>query len=369
MNRLPFSLNRNDAVGEVARRERSAAFTPLYRPPAQRLLNTHESFTLKRHKCRAPRAGNFAWCALVLLAAIFVASRPAAEASTYVTADRLWTNGVVPFRWDPQISIPNRVRVVIAMNIWQAVANVTFVPRTNETDYVLIQDADDKDGSRSDSIGRNGNVQNLYIRTNLAGITDYGLAHELGHVLGFYHTHQRPDRDMFITWYTNRTDTNKVGNFTIEPTALGYPRNAMDYASVMSYPRCTFTTCADCGVFCEDCPGTLENCRVLKIKDPAAFAEFDSQMGQRTNLTRIDTLVMSFMYPQPGWRFVEAVSAGSSEKGEFHNPYLTLHKALTNAPNNATLWVQPGSYKTGMAVISKPLTLRGPIGNVVVRRN
>jgi hypothetical protein len=322
-------------------------------------------FTPKRHERRAP----VAFLSLLLLASLFLATSPRAQASAYVTADRLWTNGVVHFRWDPQIPFANRVRVLQAMNIWIDVANVQFVLRTNETDYVLIQNAPDATGSRSDSIGRDGGVQNLFIRTNLSNVTDHGLAHELGHVLGFYHSHQRPDRDTFITWFSNRTDTDFAGNFTIEPTALGYPRNAMDYDSVMSYPRCVFSTCSGCNQFCTDCDGFVEVCRVLKIKDPAAEAQFDLAMGQREYLTRIDTLVMSFMYPQPGWRFVEAGYAGTSEIGTFHNPYLTFNKALTNSPNHATIWVQPGNYTTGTALITKPLILRGPVGNVRIRRN
>jgi hypothetical protein len=75
------------------------------------------------------------------------------------------------------------------------------------------------------------------------------------------------------------------------------------------------------------------------------------------------------MYPQPNWRFVESGYGEGTERGTFHEPYFTAHKALTNVPNNTVLWVQPGSYRTGMNVISKPLTLRGPIGGVVIRRN
>ncbi len=311
---------------------------------------------------RRTSAGLLARCAWVVLIAIFLIGSSTARGATYVSADRLRTNGVVPYKFELAMTGGNRLRVLQAMAIWTAVANVTFVLRTNESDYVLIQNAPGTDGSRSGSIGRNGNEQDLFIRQDLSNITDYGLAHELGHVLGYYHTHQRPDRETFVTWFTNRTDTNKTGNFTIEADALAYPRHAMDYDSVMSYGRCIFSICDECG-------DNLPTCRVLQINDPNAFAEFDESMGQRSYLTRIDALVMSFMYPQSGWRFIETGYSGSSENGKFHNPYLTMNKGLTNAPNNSTLWVQPGNYQTGIGVISKPLILRGPIGNVVIRRN
>ena len=246
------------------------------------------------------------------------------------------------------------------MNIWIAVANVRFVLRTDEPDYVLIQDAPGTAGSSSPTIGRGGGRQNLFIRQNLSGITDFGLAHELGHVLGFYHTQQRTDRDTYLRWYEDRTTASGAGNFAIARGSLAYPRNTMDYDSVMSYGRCTFATC-------ENCSSDLDDCRVLEIKNPAAAAEFDSRMGQRSYLTRIDALTMSFMYPETGWRLVEAGYANSSESGTFHNPYLTVNKAVASAPNHSIVWVQPGSYKTGSVVIVKPMTLRGPIGGVLIR--
>jgi hypothetical protein len=296
-----------------------------------------------------------AWIAMAGLAA-----HSAAEASVYVPANRLWTGGVVPFEWHPDISIANRLRVVIAMNIWLEVANVEFVVRTDETDYVLIQNAPGDSGSRSAEVGRNGGKQDLFIRQDLSGVTDYGLAHELGHVLGYYHTQQRPDRDTYLTWYEGRTSDSGKGNFAIESNALAYPRAAMDYDSVMSYGRCTFSLCGD------ECQSDLDSCRVLEINDPEDAAEFDALMGQRSYLTRVDALTMSFLYPPSGWRFVETGYDGNIESGTFHDPYLTVDKAVLSAPNNAIVWVQPGHYELGSGVVTKAMTLRAPLGGVTI---
>ncbi|YCM45577.1 hypothetical protein V2O64_06045 [Verrucomicrobiaceae bacterium 227] len=70
------------------------------------------------------------------------------------------------------------------------------------------------------------------------------------------------------------------------------------FISVMSYGRCIFSTCEDCG---ED----LEHCRVIEIRDAAEEAEFDAVMGQRSFLTAQDELAMCFLYPKPKHRFLE----------------------------------------------------------------
>lgn len=305
-------------------------------------------------------------CALATTAALGPLVPNPGQASVYVPSDRLWPEGVVPFVWAADMPFPNRLQVVAAMNVWSDVANVQFVPRTDETDYIYIRNAEDGGGSKSPDIGRAGGEQDLFIRVDLTDISVHGLAHELGHVLGFHHTHQRPDRDDFLIWYEERTAASGVGNFTIKKNALAYPRNAMDYDSVMSYGPCIFSACG------QSCGDDLDDCRVLEIKDPVAAAEFDAgerRMGQRNYLTRIDALVMSFLYPQMGWLFVEKGYADTAEEGTFHDPFLQLDTALNEAAKNATVWIQPGWYPVNAGVIDQSITLRAPRGGVLLTKN
>src|SRR5262245_55907437 len=100
-----------------------------------------------------------AWRATALFALACAASSPTAHASAYVQADRLWAHGVVPFVWDKALPEGNRQRVLAAMNIWIDVASVSFVSRTDEPDYVHIQNAAGDNGSSSPTIGRGGGKQ------------------------------------------------------------------------------------------------------------------------------------------------------------------------------------------------------------------
>ena len=65
--------------------------------------------------------------------------------------------------------------------------------------------------------------------------------HELGHVIGFYHEHTRPDRDQYISIITNNIRDGQEGNFDKarpgETNTLGY---GYDYASIMHYHRTSF---------------------------------------------------------------------------------------------------------------------------------
>lgn len=324
--------------------------------------------------------------ALLMLGALVLPYQPA-RAAVYVPSSRLWPGGIVPFVWDADVPVANRLRVISAMNIWMGVANVQFVLRTNEADYVRIRNAPGDTGSRSAEVGRDGGVQDLFIRQDLSGITDYGLAHELGHVLGYYHTHQRPDRETYVHYYATRVNDCEAGNFSIVNSALGYPRHSMDFDSVMSYPQCTFSNCGltfhgecscgdtncerwesnDCssaGVVC--CSEDPDSCRVLEIQDPDDAAQWQTLMGQRSHLSEIDAMTMSFLYPQSNWRFLELNYAGGNV-GTFHDPYRTLSGAVSATPVESVLWIQPGTYSRPAGTITKRMTLRAPLGGVRVQ--
>lgn len=287
-----------------------------------------------------------------------------ALADAYTTESRLWPGGVVPYVYADDFIQENVVPVEAAMAVWEAATNVTFVPRTNQADYVVIRNAGEGNGSSSPYIGREGGGQTLYIRDLIYTWTPtaytYGLAHEWGHVLGLHHTHQRADRNGFVTIYNSRIVEGREGNFSLVSSALGYPRGRMDYDSVMSYGQCIFSTCDDCGA-------DAENCRVIEINDPADAATWQVPMGQRDHLSEFDVWTVLFMYPLANWRFLELNYPGSSQSGTFHNPYQTFANAAELAPDNIVLWMQPATYEQPAAAITTRMLLRAPHGGVLIR--
>uniref|UniRef100_A0A8R1HVH2 Metalloendopeptidase n=1 Tax=Caenorhabditis japonica TaxID=281687 RepID=A0A8R1HVH2_CAEJA len=68
------------------------------------------------------------------------------------------------------------------------------------------------------------------------------VVHELGHVVGFWHEHTRPDRDMYVDIFYKSIQTGQDYNFEKskpeEVDSLGEP---YDFSSIMHYARDTFS--------------------------------------------------------------------------------------------------------------------------------
>ena len=69
------------------------------------------------------------------------------------------------------------------------------------------------------------------------------IVHELGHAIGFYHEHSRPDRDEHIEVRFNNIKSSAIHNFEANSAGttnlLGY---GYDYASIMHYDRNAFSS-------------------------------------------------------------------------------------------------------------------------------
>jgi uncharacterized protein (TIGR03437 family) len=86
----------------------------------------------------------------------------------------------------------------------------------------------------------------------------------------------------------------------------------------------------------------------------------------------LDQLTLSFLYPQPNWRFVGNPFSFPHnflvQTGGFLAPYEKLGTAVEATPVGGTIWLQPGEYTLSRDGIDKRLTLRAPLGGVTIRR-
>ncbi len=263
-----------------------------------------------------------------------------------------WPDGIVPFEWDANVSFPNRLQMVAAMNLWQNAANITFVLRDGEEDYIHIQSAT---FNLSTGIGMIGDRQDIFV---VSWNNIFIQAHELAHALGFFHEQQRADRDSFVDIEWNNVCNNCcaggsdcAGQFQMGGTEIAY--GPYDFDSVMHYGQCAWSECATCN--------GEANCRTITVEAPWN-AEWQNAIGQRDHLSFMDHMTMSFLYPETNWRFVDQ-AWGGTETGEFLSPFNTISEGVADTPAGGTMWIQPSAaVYSAAATYTKAMTIRVPLG-------
>ena len=152
--------------------------------------------------------------------------------------NRLWPSGRVYYRYASDVSIADRNVIYSAIRDYETLTCLRFYYRTNQRDYVEFTTIGV--GCCSDWIGRKGGKQ---VITLGPGCVTKGLSlHEIGHAIGFWHEHTRPDRDSFVRINTSNIESGVEYNFEkrtySEVDSHGY---AYDYDSVMHYWRTEFS--------------------------------------------------------------------------------------------------------------------------------
>ncbi|XP_063607136.1 astacin-like metalloendopeptidase isoform X1 [Penaeus indicus] len=155
---------------------------------------------------------------------------------------RLWPDGVVPYQFSSAFLFLPLERYLIQ----QVMADIgrhscaRFVERTHETDFLKIVYDRDKCYSH---IGRVGGPQPLSLGFFCVRWWDQGtIYHELLHSLGFFHEHNRPDRDNYVEILWDNISSGQDKNFrkrsysTVELIDLPY-----DFDSVMHYNPYAFS--------------------------------------------------------------------------------------------------------------------------------
>ncbi|KAL5583821.1 hypothetical protein FOVSG1_015392 [Fusarium oxysporum f. sp. vasinfectum] len=163
-------------------------------------------------------------------------------------AYQLWDSAEIPYILQ---SLPHDLSDSIrsAMREWEQSTCIRFLPKTTQSAWANFKKYDDGCFARGlGSPGSGERIVNLDYPNAWEKIFSFGTykacleagtpAHELGHLIGLTHEHQRPDRDQYIRILTDRIEKDSLDQFTIDTTAdVHVP---FDYNSVMLYDTKAF---------------------------------------------------------------------------------------------------------------------------------
>ena len=172
-----------------------------------------------------------------------------------------WTGGNVFYTFDASVSPAKQKAFLDGAAEWAMFANLHFIPRTSQANYITIRENPLLSGGQS-AVGMVGGQQ--FLEIGPGAWSRAVICHEIGHALGLVHEHQRSDRDSFVTILTNNILPGSEANFVKLANSLN--TGAYDFLSVMHYRRDAFSVS----------PGVLNTIQPLP-----AYAQFLDLIGQQ----------------------------------------------------------------------------------------
>ena len=169
---------------------------------------------------------------------------------------QIWSGGIVPFTYDSSLSAEVRIRIRKAMDEYENTTCLHFIEHTNQSDYIYFTDAKNNMCS-SNSIGRR--TGKLVINLSHGCQHHRTILHEIGHALGFWHEHTRPDRDFYVTIFEENIISGKLHNFLKrKDKTVDYQGSKYDYGSIMHYIKNAFVNASCSGCSTVDVNNTSE---------------------------------------------------------------------------------------------------------------
>nr|VZI14714.1 unnamed protein product [Spirometra erinaceieuropaei] len=192
----------------------------------------------------------------------------------------LWPLGIVPYVIRPIYPSSSVATIMKGMRAWENISCVAFVDREPHHHTYLIFTILACGCCSHIGVKCTGSPQAISIAPSCESVGE--VMHQLGHVLGFYHEHSRPDRDDFVEILANNILPQAWREFAKRPStyidSLGEP---YDYESIMHLKANEFTI-----------PGKNETIRPRKCCPRP-------QIGQREKISEGDARQVNKLYKCP----------------------------------------------------------------------
>lgn len=195
--------------------------------------------------------------------------------------ERVWPYGVIPYVISSNFTGSQRAMFKQAMRHWESHTCISFVERTDQESYIKFTFR--PCGCCSYVGRRGGGPQAISIGKNC---DKFGIVvHELGHVIGFWHEHTRPDRDQHIEIIYKNIQPGQEYNFEkMDASEINSLGETYDYYSIMHYARNTFSK----GMFLDTIRPRVDGETGIR-----------PNIGQRTRLSEGDIAQATKLYQCP----------------------------------------------------------------------
>ena len=144
-----------------------------------------------------------------------------------------WTDGIVYYKFDASFPVSGKVSVRNCMDIYEKVSSLRFIELENTKGIKYFCTIKKGNVNQSSGMGMHKNMEVILEKYNNYEI----ILHELGHLIGLEHEHQREDRNNYITINWGNIIEGKEHNFSIVKHQL-IPTTLFKYdeRSIMHYP-------------------------------------------------------------------------------------------------------------------------------------
>ncbi|XP_071519338.1 astacin-like [Panulirus ornatus] len=161
--------------------------------------------------------------------------KPGEERAAILGDQYLWTYGIVPYSFNG-VSSSEMEMIRDGMREIEGKTCIRFVERYLESNFLEIVTGDSGCWSY---VGMVGGMQRVSV--SRFGCLYHGtIIHELMHAIGFYHEHNRNDRDNYVVINYQNIDPSMAYNFD-KDTNWQYVGESYHYDSIMHYGKFAFS--------------------------------------------------------------------------------------------------------------------------------
>lgn len=233
--------------------------------------------------------------------------------------NHLWQNGIINFFIDDDALILEE-DIKLAVDHWNSCTPIKLINRKNKNDYYLRFKVGNGKRNKASTVGRNRikKKHTISLKSNASFGT---IIHEIGHIVGLHHEHQRKDRDLYVK--INRDNIERKGKWYDITNKKGVCHGFYDYDSVMHYRDKAKS---------ENNQKTIEAIYKRTIQDGNPVF-----IGKRGGLSRGDILTVTFMYDNHKWmqNMIKSGFGGITlyQDSNYNNSYNNILKSYFTLEN------------------------------------